>query len=209
MAINTPSSSRPYYIHSDGTICYIDWQKLEYNESSNTAKIAVFACNKQGQKISASTYSIDFSNKPYNELYNVNYMNPKQSLKDKFKNQAISIPPDTPVEVLANLVATHLKLPRIYSGGPSRWKQLPSTQIYISQNCLRYNAQTDTCLVWLKSDISGIGTVVSYHVCDFKNDVIRKDAPYGMDDFLTATEKIIIQTAKSLCEQQGLRQNRK
>lgn len=136
---------------------YYDTKTIEYDPDEQIAKVwTLHTDSKGGQSkiLEFSAISFKYKSSDLGMQYVIydNNGNPiTRTVSETYTWR--SILPDTPVETLANSIASELHLQPIYKGGPDRWKWLRSTDkygLYVAKDTVLYDSDLSEYSIWTK-----------------------------------------------------------
>lgn len=156
-ALAEPLNSRWKWCYSIyNEMFYYDTQTIEFNADEKTAKVwelITTGTDKQSKDLTLTV--ISFKNKTYDLLQCVSYNKHGEPKPGPLAKTSMwtSIPPDTPIEALANSIAAELHIKPVYKGGTDRWKLLRSTngyKLYVAKDTIVYNPEKAEYSIWTK-----------------------------------------------------------
>lgn len=156
-ALAEPLDPRWKWCYStDDGVFYYDTQTIEFNANEKIAKVwelVTIDTGKQSKDLNLT--AISFKNKTYDILQFVSYNKHGEPQPSRLAKTSwwSPIPPDTPIEALANCVAAELHIKPLYKGGADRWKWLRSTDyynLYVAKDTIIYNPEKAEYSIWAK-----------------------------------------------------------
>lgn len=136
---------------------YYDIKTIEYDPNEQIAKVWTLCTdNKSGESKRLELLAISFKYKSSDmAMQIVTYNDNGDPITRKISETYTwrYIPPDTPIEALANSVASELHIKPIYPGGLDRWKWLRSTDkygLYVAKDTITYDPDLSEYSIWTK-----------------------------------------------------------
>lgn len=180
---------------------YFDTQTLQYDSSTNSAKVWIKITNPDGTIRFMSERNIIFPLKKFHVIKDVFPSNNYSTLNYPSTGLEL-ISPDSPDEALVNKIADRIGIPHIYKGDVSRWKQIDTKNgisYYVATDTIEYDANTGLTSIWFKYINQETGRTKTYlYYCDFEKHLVGT-GPTGLAEPVPDTlGEIVYNTAYGL-----------